>query len=64
MYFLECVFMLDHCMCSSVRSNPCRRFLLLGIAHPIEGILFQVQGAIGKATFIRGRFEKKANMWL
>ena len=37
---------------------------LLGIAHPVEGILFQVQGAIGKAALIRGRFEKKADMWI
>ena len=35
---------------------------LLGIAHPVEGILFQVQGTIGKATLIRGRFEKKTVM--
>ena len=45
-------------------SNPSRVIPLLGIAHPIKGILFQVQGAIGKATLIRGRFEKKADMWL
>ena len=45
-------------------SNPCRKLSLLGIAHPVEGSLFQVHGAIGKATLIRGRFEKKANMWL
>ena len=29
---------------------------LLGIAHPIEGTLFQVQGVLGKTTLIRGRF--------
>ena len=45
-------------------TNPCRKSSLLGIAHPIEGILFQAQGAIGKATLIRGRFEKKARLWL
>ena len=48
----------------SGRDNLCRKLSLLGIAHPVEGSLFQVQGAIGKAALIRGRFEKKANMWL
>ena len=45
-------------------SNPSRVIPLLGIAHPVEGILFQVQGAIGKAALIRGHFEKKIDMWL
>ena len=40
-------------------SNPRRKLSLLGFAHPVEGSLFQVQGAIGKAALIRGRFEKK-----
>ena len=38
--------------------------ILLVIAHYVEGTLFQVPGAIGKATLIRGRFEKKVDMWL
>ena len=29
---------------------------LLGIAHPVEGTLFQVQGVFGKTALIRGRF--------
>ena len=36
----------------------------MGIVHPVEGILFKVQGAIRKAALIRGRFEKKTDMWL
>ena len=36
-------------------SNPCRGSLLLGIAHPVEGILFQVQGVFGKTALLRGR---------
>ena len=36
-------------------SNPCRRSPLLGIAHPVEGKLFQVQGVFGKTTLLRGR---------
>ena len=35
-------FMLNHCMCTLVGSNPCRRLSLLGIAHPIKGSLFKV----------------------
>ena len=45
-------------------SNPYRIIQLLGIVHPVEGTLFQVQGVFGKTTLIRGHFEKKANMWL
>ena len=45
-------------------SNPCRIIQLLGIAHPVEGSLFKIQGVVGKTGLIRGRFEKKANMWL
>ena len=37
-------------------SNPCKIIPLLGIAHPVEGKLFQVQGVFGKAALIRGRF--------
>ena len=47
-----------------MESNPCRRLSLLGIAHPVEGSLFQVHGGFGKTALIRGRFEKKADMWL
>ena len=35
-------------------SNPGRKLSLLAFAHPVEGISFQVQGAIGKAVLIRG----------
>ena len=45
-------------------SKPCRRLSLLGIAHPVEGSLFQVQGVFMKIALIRGGFEKKADMWL
>ena len=45
-------------------SNPCRRLSLLGIAHPVEGSLFQVHRVYRKTALIRGCFEKKANMWL
>ena len=50
------VFMLNHCMCTYVGSNPCRRLSLQGIAHPVEGSLFQVQGVFEKTVLIKGRF--------
>ena len=36
-------------------SNPCRGSSLLGIAHPVEGKFFQVQGVFGKTTLLRGQ---------
>ena len=45
-------------------SNPCRIIQLLGIAHPVKGLLFQVHGVFRKTALIRGRFEKKVDMWL
>ena len=42
-----------------MESNQCRKLSLLGFAHPVEGSLFQVQGATGKATLIRSRFRRK-----
>ena len=45
-----------HYMCTYVGSNPCRIIPLLGIAHLVEGTLFQVQGLFGKTTLIRGLF--------
>ena len=36
-------------------SNPCRRLSLSGIAYPVEGSLFQVQGVYGKTALTRGR---------
>ena len=35
-------------------SNPCRKLSLLGIGHPIEGSLFQVQGVYKRMTLTRG----------
>ena len=58
MKLLECDCL--PCVCTLVGSNPCRKFSLLGFAHPVEGSLFQVQGAIGKAALIRGRFRRKS----
>ena len=62
MYLLECVFMLDHCMCTKVGTNSCRKFPLVGIAHPVEGSLFQVHGLFEKTTLFRGRFLEESRV--
>ena len=36
-------------------SNPCRKLSLLGIGHPVEGSLFQVQGVYRRTALTRGR---------
>ena len=43
-------------------SNPCRIIQLLGIAHPVEGTLFQVQGVFEKTTLIIGRFLEESRI--
>ena len=65
MYLLECVFMLNHCMLA-LRWGviPCMRFSLLGIAHLVEGSLFQVQGVFEKMTLIEVDFRRKLDCWL
>ena len=40
MYFLECVFTLEHCICTQVESNPFRVIPLLSISSPCRGIIF------------------------
>ena len=43
-------------------SNPCRRLSLLGIAHPVEGSLFHVQGVYGRTALTRGRFLEESRI--
>ena len=43
-------------------SNPCRRLSLLGIAHPVEGSLFQVQGVFRKTALTKGRFSEESRI--
>ena len=38
-----------------MRSNPCRKISLLGIAHPVVGSPFKVQGVLRKTVLLRGR---------
>ena len=54
----SCIFLsviVCHDMCTWVGSNPCRKLSLLGIAHPVEGSLFQVHGVYRRTTLTRGR---------
>ena len=44
-----------HYTCTEVGSNPCRKLSLLGIAHPVEGSLFKVQGVYSRTTLTTGR---------
>ena len=44
-----------HYMCTEVGSNPCRKLSVLGIAHPVKGSLFQVQGVYRRTALTRGR---------
>ena len=43
-------------------SNPSRVIPLLGIAHPVEGSLFQVQGLFEKTALFRGRFLEESRV--
>ena len=59
-HLLECVFSLEHCVCTYVESNPFRVIPILGISSSCRGnLLFQVQGAHGETTHHRGRFRRK-----
>ena len=40
MNLLECVFTLEHCICTSVESSPLRVIPLLSISLPCRGILY------------------------
>ena len=51
-----------HDMCTYMGSNPCRKLSLLGIAHPVEGSLFQVQGVYKRTTLTRGHILEKSRI--
>ena len=58
-----CIFLsviVCHDMCTWVGSNPCRKLSLLGIAHPVEGSLFQIQGVYRRTTLTRGRVSEES----
>ena len=63
MYLLECV-----CLCWIIECalrwgvTHVGGFSLLGIAHPIKGSLFQVQGLFEKMTLFRGRFLEESRV--
>ena len=43
---LECVFTLDHCICTSVGSNPFRVIPLLGDSSPCRGNIISGTGSV------------------
>ena len=45
-------------------SNPCKKLSLLGIAHPVEGSLFQVQGVYKRTALTRAAFKRKPDVAL
>ena len=58
MYLLECDWLAWHAHLRG--SNPCTKLSLLGIAHPVEGSLFQVQGVYMRTTLTRGRVREES----
>ena len=45
-YLLECVFTLDHCICTLVGSNPFRVIPLLGDSSPCRGNIISGTGRV------------------
>ena len=45
-YLLECVFILDHCICTLVGSNPFRVIPLLGDSSPCRGNIISGTGSV------------------
>ena len=43
-------------------SNPCRKLSLLGFAHPVEGVLFLVQGVCTRMVLARGRIIEESQI--
>ena len=60
-HLLECMFSLEHCICTLVESNPFRVTPLLSISSPCRGIMFfrYVQGAHEETTNPRDLFRRK-----
>ena len=59
MHLLECVFNLEHCICTLVESNPFRVISLLSDSSPRRGnLLFQVQVAHGETAHHRAALEE------
>ena len=65
MHLLECVFSLEHCICTQVESSPLRMIPLLNISSPCRGILFyRYRERARRQLIIEAKFEKKAGLWL
>ena len=59
-HLLECVFTLEHCICTLVEGNPFRVIPLLSISSHFRGnYIFQVQSAHEETAHHRGRLRRK-----
>ena len=54
MYAIACAFLKG--------SSPCRRIFLLGIAHPVVGPPFQVQGVYRETVLRRGHVYEEGRL--
>ena len=61
---LECVFTLEHYICTEVGSNPFRVIPLMGDSSPYRGnIFFRYRGRSRRRLFLETDL-KKAKLWL
>ena len=59
MYLLECVFTLDHCICTYVGSNSFRVIPLLGDSSPCRrNIFFRYSGRSRRRLTLEADFEE------
>ena len=62
---LECVFILEHCICTYVESSPLRVIPLLSISSPYRGILFYRYRERARGRLVlEAEFRRKAGLWL
>ena len=59
----ECEMLSEHCMCTYVGSSPCRRYSLLGVAHPLWDNPFRCRVYTGGLRSDEAVIAKRANMW-
>ena len=65
MHLLECMFSLDHCICTWVESSPFRVIPLLSISSLCQGnIFFRYKERTRRRLIIEAESEKKAGLWL
>ena len=64
-HVLECMFSLEHCICTQVESSPFRVIPLLSISSPCRGnIFFRYRERTRRRLILEVGFEKKSGLWL